>query len=104
MRTSLYFYDALWICENLGLFGLMELHEDYNITLVQQLYSIVVFGSNQERTMPWMTGDHRCTANFYNFADANFETFQAVSTHVGVRMHSTSLGENKNKLAPLYGS
>src|SRR4051812_1743273 len=36
MRLSPYFNHALWICEKLGPYNLMELHEDYNIHLVQQ--------------------------------------------------------------------
>src|SRR3954468_21483530 len=31
MRQSPYFNDALWICEKLGLYNLMELHEDYSV-------------------------------------------------------------------------
>ena len=76
MRKSPYFSDALWISEKLGLFNLMELREDYNITLVQQFYATVVFGTDQARTMTWMTGNHRCSAMFYDFAEAIFETFQ----------------------------
>lgn len=76
MRKSPYFSDALWISEKLGLFNLMEIREDYNITLVQQFYAIVVFGTDQARTMTWMTSNHRCSATFYDFAEASSRLFR----------------------------
>ena len=82
----------------------MELREDYNVYLVQQFYATVVFGSDQDRTMTWMSSATRCIATFHDFANVVFETFHGVSTPVGLRMHSADLGENKMKLAPLYGS
>src|SRR3954463_8017519 len=102
MHLSPYFNDVLWICEKLGLYNLMELHEDYNVHLVQQFYATVVFGSNQERTMVWMSGTTRCTATFHDFSNVIFENFHGVSTPLGLHMHSAALGENKLKLAPLY--
>src|SRR3954466_9864499 len=95
MRLNPYFFDALWICEKLGLFNLMELREDYNITLVQQFYATVVFGSDQERTMTLMTGTTRCSSTFYDFANLIFETFHGVYLPVGLRIHSADFGENK---------
>ena len=56
MCLSPYFNDALWICDKLGLYNLMELREDYNVHLVQQFYATVVFGSDQDMTMVWMSG------------------------------------------------
>src|SRR3954468_22243936 len=100
MRLSPYFNDALWICEKLGLFNLMELREDDNIYLVQQFYATVVFGSDQDSTMVWMSGTTRCTTTFHDFAKVIFEPFHGVSTLVGLRMHSAALGENKMNLAP----
>src|SRR3954467_707581 len=102
MRQSPYFNDALWICEKLGLYNLMELREDYSVHLVQQFYATAVFGTDIDRTMVWMTGTTRCTATFHDFANVIFETFHGISTPMGLRMHSAALGENKRKLAPLY--
>src|SRR3954463_13405414 len=79
MRLSPYFNDALWICEKLGLFNLMELREDYNVYLVQQFYATVVFGSDQDRTMTWMSGTTRCIATFHDFAKSSLRPFMAYS-------------------------
>src|SRR3954463_14143596 len=102
MHLSPYFNDVLWICEKLGLYNLMELHEDYNVHLVQQFYATVVFGSDLDRTMVWMSGTTRCTTTFHDFANIIFETLPGLSTPVVRRMHSARYGENPSKLAPLY--
>jgi hypothetical protein len=39
-----YFVDALWICKKLGLIPLMTIQQDYNVQVIQQFFSTLVFG------------------------------------------------------------
>jgi hypothetical protein len=55
-----YFADALWICKKLGLLPLMTIQQDYNIQVIQQFFSTLVFGQHDTVDFYWMTRNTPC--------------------------------------------
>jgi len=102
MRTHPYYVDAVWISERLGLHGLMQFKQDYNISLIYQFFATVVFDTNEERTMTWKTGHVECKSNFIEFAKILGYPYDGASVPSGVWMHSEVRESDKKKMAPMY--
>jgi len=98
-----YFQEAVWIARKLGLERLIShTHEDYDIQLIHQFFATVVFDHDEDITMTWMTGSHKCISNFVEFARCLGYEFKGATTSVGKRMHVEGTTYNKRRLRPLY--
>ena len=52
-----YFKDALALCEEFDLIKLMDTQCDMDPQLIQQWYATIHFGTDDHRTISWMTRD-----------------------------------------------
>jgi hypothetical protein len=101
-KHSAYFGEAVWITHKLGLHPLMKIQEHYNITLVQQFFSTLVFGDGEEIPMIWMTGEELCQSNFIDFSALLGYESRGATSPSGMRMHVDGEYYEKKKLSPLY--
>ena len=100
-----YFADALWICKKLGLIPLMTIQQDYNIQVIQQFFSTLVFCQQDTIDFYWMTGNTPCQSTMVEFgALLGYEYGGANDTSYAKRMHVEGVQYSKKKLAPLYAS
>ena len=53
----------------LGLRKLMTTQCNYNVAYAHQFFATVVFDSDDDVTMTWMSGNHKLTATFVEFGD-----------------------------------
>ena len=97
-----YFQEAVWIVRKLGLEKLISTQQGYDIQLIHQFFATVVFDHDEEVTMTWMTGPHKCTSNFVEFGQFLGYVFKGATTPVGKRMHVEGVAYNKRRLRPLY--
>ena len=98
-----YFHDALWICKKLGLLPLMMIQQDYNIQLIHQFYSTLVFGQSDRVDFQWMTEDTLCHSDMVEFGGLlGYEFRGEEDTSLARRMHVDGYTYSKNKLEPLY--
>jgi len=102
MYTHNYYSNAIWITEKLGLHDLMKKMQDYNISLIHQFFATLVFDTNEQRSMRWMTGHVECRSDFTEFVRVLGYPFEGASVPCGVRMHSEVRDYDNKKMAPLY--
>ena len=50
-----YFGDALQMCSQLNILRIMQFNQDFDADLVAQFYATVHIGTDEERTLTWMT-------------------------------------------------
>ena len=78
-KKAAYFWGAVRVVDALGLRPLMISHCNYIIPLIHYFYSTVVFDSSPNRGMTWMSGPHKLTSDFHEFADLLGYTFEGDS-------------------------
>ena len=64
MKKEDYFGTAIRVVDCLGLRHLMDTECNYNVTMVQQFYATVVFDTDVNIGMTWMSDTHMLTSNF----------------------------------------
>jgi len=106
-KQQAYFGGAVAVVEALGLRPLMEIQSDYNIHMIHQFYSTVVFDKTPDRGMTWMCGNHKLSANFHDFADAlehdgHRYGFASSTRASGNRMHIQGAAYDKDEMSDLY--
>ena len=82
----------------------MSSHCNYNVPLIQQFYSTVVFDTAPIRGMTWMSGPHKLSADFHEFADLLGYPFEGDTNPQGERMHIAGINYDKNEMAELYAA
>lgn len=90
------------VTERMGLHTLMEKQCDYSTELIKQFYSTVVFGTDEGRTMKWMSGTTYCEADFHRFANVLGYEFDGASNPSGNRIISAVASNKDVVLSPLY--
>ena len=50
-----YFGEALQMCTQLNILGIMQFDKDYGADIVTQFYATVHLGTDEDRTLTWMT-------------------------------------------------
>ena len=103
-KKAAYFGGAVQVVDILGLRHLMTSHCNYNVPLIHQFYSTVVFDSSPNRGMTWMSGPHKLTSDFHEFADLLGYPFEGDTIPQGERMHIAGVNYDKNEMADLYAA
>ena len=67
-KHSEYFGEALDMCERFGLLPIMQVQCDYEKLMIAQFYATVHLGSDDARTLKWMTRDRVMTSTWGRFA------------------------------------
>ena len=93
-----YFADAYNVLDQMGLLHLMTVQCDYNTHFILQFYSTVVFTSDENMKIKWMTGLQYCESTWARFAE-----LLGYEIGAGRRLHGVGADHNKSKLADLYG-
>ena len=68
-KHQAYFGEALEMCERFGLLPIMEVKCDYVELMIAQFYATVHFGTDDVRTLKWMTKDKVLTSTWGRFAE-----------------------------------
>ena len=50
-----YFGEALQMCTQLNILGIMQFNKDYDADIVAQFYATVHLGTDEDMTLTWMT-------------------------------------------------
>ena len=66
LRTKTYFAEAVEVTEKMGLHHLMRTQCNYNVMLVQQFFSTLVFKNDDAHTLRWMTGSSPCESKIFS--------------------------------------
>jgi hypothetical protein len=101
LYKDVYFHDALWVTEKLGLHRLMSIKQDYCPNLIQQFYATLEFDTEENVWMTWMTNNVKRFSTFARFAQLLGYLFTSLETRSGHHMHINTSEYNKEKLALL---
>ena len=50
-----YFGEALQMCTQLNILGIMQFNKNYDADIVAQFYAMVHLGTDEDKTLTWMT-------------------------------------------------
>jgi hypothetical protein len=101
LKSKEYFSSAVKVVERLGLTGLMTFQCHYDPQLILQFYATLTMGTDDEKTLKWMTGTRYCESTFTRFAALLGYPFDGPRP-VGHRIHSPT-SANKELLSDFYG-
>ena len=90
-----YFGTAIQVVDCLGLYHLMKLECNYNVFMVQQFYATVVFDSDVNTGLTWMSGSHKLKANFQEFGALLGYPF--ISSHLNQGLACTFLAPSMTR-------
>ena len=96
-----YFQEALAICEEFDILKLMGIQCDVDTQLLHQWYATIHFGTDDRRTITWMTRDKRLSAPWSEFCAALGYHENGIQTPVGFRPHG-GCASAPSLLQPLY--
>ena len=99
-KDPAYFGEALQMCTQLNILGIIEFNKDFDADLVAQFYATVHLGTNAERTLTWMTNDKLLSVKWKVFMELCEIEDQGLENPVGFRTHKDETSTHKQALWP----
>ena len=95
-----YFGEALAMCEQLDILRIMSFNKDFDAEIVAQFYATVHLGTDDERTLTWMTNGRVLSAKWKDFMASLGYDDQGLENPVGLRPHKEVAASHKSMLWP----
>jgi hypothetical protein len=73
----------------------MKINQEYNIALIHQFFTTVVFGEGEYIPMTWMLGNDIFRSSFCEFVSHLGYAFAGATTASGLRMHIEGVAYDK---------
>ena len=64
-----YFGEALQMCSQLNILGIMQFNQDFDADLVAQFYATIHLGTDEDRILTWMTNGRMFTVKWKAFME-----------------------------------
>ncbi|KAE8812509.1 hypothetical protein D1007_10431 [Hordeum vulgare] len=89
---------ALSLCENLGILGIMRFNKDYDVELIAVFFATFHLGTNEVRTLTWMTNGRLLSASWKSFMDLLNIDDKGLETPLGFCPHHEYATTHKQAL------
>ena len=93
-----YFGEALHMCSQLNILRIMQFNKDFDADIVAQFYATIHLGTDEERTLTWMTNGKLLSVKWKAFMDLLGVEDHRLETPVGSRPHRTATSTHKQAL------
>ena len=95
-----YFGEALQMCTQLNILGIMQFNKDYDADIVAQFYATVHLGADEDRTLTWMTNGKLLSVKWKAFMELIGVQDLGLESSVGFRPHRRTNATHKQALWP----
>ena len=99
-KDPAYFGEALQMCTQLNFLRIMEFNKDFDADLVARFYATVHLGTDEDRTLTWMTNGRLLTVKWNAFMELLEVEDQGLVNPVGFRPHCNATSTHKQSLWP----
>ena len=99
-KDRAYFGEALDLCAQFNIVPIMTFNYDFDAELVAQFFATVWFGTEDNRTMIWMTHGRQLRATWGEFMDLLGYPDEGLEKPLGLRPHHEGGPANKDNLLP----
>ena len=93
-----YFGEALALCEQFDIVKIITFNHDFDPELVAQFYATVYFGTDDARTLTWMTLGRRMQTTWKTFMNSLGYGDDGLENSLGLRPHLRRHPAHKSKL------
>ena len=93
-----YFGEALQMCSQLNILRIMQFNKDFDADLVAQFYATVHLGTDEVRTLTWMTNGKLLSVKWKAFMELLLVEDRGLETLVGFRPHRNVNSTHKQAL------
>ena len=93
-----YFGEAFQMCTQLNILSIMQFNKDYDADIVAQFYATVHLGTDEDRTLTWMTNGKLLSVKWKTFMELLGVEDHGLETPVGFRPHSKTTSTHKQAL------
>ena len=95
-----YFGEALQMCTQLNILGIMQFNKDYDADIVAQFYATVHLGTDEDRTLTWMTNGKLLSVKWKAFMQLIGVEDLGLESAVSFRPHRRANATHKQALWP----
>ncbi len=88
------------MCTQLNILGIMQFNKDYDADIVAQSYATVHLGTDEDRTLTWMTNGKLLSVKWKAFMDLIGVQDLGLESPVGFRPHRRTNATHKQALWP----
>ena len=93
-----YFGEALQMCSQLNILKIMQFNKDFDADIVAQFYATVHLGTDEDRTLTWMTNGKLLSVKWKAFMELLGVEDHGLETPVGFRPHRNATSTHKKTL------
>ena len=90
-----YFGEALQMCSQLNILRIMQFNKDFAADLVAQFYATIHLGTDEDRTLTWMTNGMMLSVKWKAFMELLEVVDQGLENPVGFRPHCNATSTHK---------